>query len=71
MIRHAAVCSPVSFTGVVAVKRILLLVWIVLLILLKLFFPPGHEEKRQAISFLGLEREAVQTLGRGSGGEKH
>ena len=51
--------------GVNALKRIMILLMIVSALLLKLLIPTGAQLQRKVMDFLGLEREAVQALGRG------
>lgn len=52
-------------------KRSLLLCFFLLILLLKLLLPPDREEARQALRFLGLERETVQAFGQSLDADAH
>lgn len=53
---------PYDEKGVTCVKKTLLLVWILLLLLARLLFPPGREQRRQALGFLWPDRTAVESF---------
>ena len=50
--------------GVFRLKKLLLMIVFLVIILLKILLPAKQDLAREALSFFGLNENAVQTLGR-------